>query len=82
MRNALGGSKKAQNSAIRYICNVKYREHITPFYIKLSMLKIKERHDMHSLVMTFKILKNYAPGYLSKLFTPGARQGPVSCTRA
>ena len=49
--------QKAQNRAVRYIFNVKNREHITPFYMKLSMLKIKERHDLHTLIMTFKILK-------------------------
>ena len=61
--------QKAQNRAIRYVCDVKPREHITSFYVKLSLLKIKERQDLHSLVMTHKILNNCAPGYLFGLFT-------------
>ena len=61
--DCLSRLQKAQNRAVRYIFNVKHREHITPFYMKLSMLKIKERHDLHTLIMTYKILKNYAPSY-------------------
>ena len=61
--------QKAQNNAVRYICDVKRREHITPFYKKLGLLKIRERQELHSLVMTYKILHGYAPAYLSSMFT-------------
>ena len=61
--------QKAQNRAVRYVCDVKTREHITPYYVKLSLLKIKERHDLHSLIMTNKILNNYSHGYLCGFFT-------------
>ena len=61
--------QKSQNSAVRYILDVKRREHITPHYVKLGLLKIRERHELHSLVITYKILQGYAPAYLSDLFT-------------
>ena len=61
--------QKSQNNAVRYVCNVKRREHITPYYKKIGLLKIRERHELHSLVMTHKILHGYAPAYLSDLFT-------------
>ena len=61
--------QKSQNNAVRYVCNVKRRKHITPYYKKIGLLKIRERHELHSLVMTHKILHGYAPAYLSDLFT-------------
>ena len=66
---SLGGSKKLKivPCVIFVMLNIGSKSH--PIYVKLSMLKIKERHDLNSLIMTFKILKNYAPGYLSRLFT-------------
>jgi hypothetical protein len=59
----------AQNNAIRYIFDVKRREHITPYYSKLGWLKVRERRDLQICIMTHKILHGYAPAYLTDLFT-------------
>jgi hypothetical protein len=59
----------AQNNAIRYCLNINRRDHITPHYRNLKILKIKERIELHSLINTHKILHNYAPPYLKPLFT-------------
>ena len=59
----------AMNNSIRYIYNVKPREHITPYYVKLGWLKVKERRALNVCVMTHKILHGYAPEYLNDIFT-------------
>jgi hypothetical protein len=59
----------AMNSAVRYIYNIKRREHITPYYVKLGWLKIAARRDLQICVMAHKILQGYAPSYLNNLFT-------------
>ena len=58
----------ALNNAVRYILSVKHGEHITPYYVKLGWLKIRERLDTQILVMTHKILFSYSPSYLNDLF--------------
>jgi hypothetical protein len=55
------------NNCLRYIFNVKRREHITPYYNKLGWLTIKERRDLFICVMTHKVLHGHGPPYLSDL---------------
>ena len=43
--------QKFQNHAISYICDVKRHEHISPYYQKLGILKIRKRHELHSLII-------------------------------
>ena len=57
----------AMNNSIRYIFNVKKYDHITPYYVELGWLKVKERRELQICVMTHKILKGYAPEYLGNL---------------
>jgi hypothetical protein len=57
------------NNAVRYIFDIKPREHITKYYIKLGWLKISERRDVGVCVMMHKILNNCAPEYLNDLVT-------------
>ena len=35
----------------------------------LNWLNIKQRHDLHTAVLTYKIKNDLAPAYLSKLLT-------------
>jgi hypothetical protein len=51
----------AQNRVIRYILDVNKRDHITPYYKYLNILKIKERHELHALYLTHRILNGFAP---------------------
>jgi hypothetical protein len=57
------------NNSLRYIYDIKKYEHITPYYIKLGWLKIKERLDLQILLITHKILHGYGPHYLTSIFT-------------
>jgi hypothetical protein len=59
----------ALSNAVRYIYDVKSRDHITKYYIKFSWLKIRERRDISICAMVHKILNNCAPQYLSDIFT-------------
>ena len=56
-----------QNSLARVIyCKSKF-SHVTPFLQSLHWLRIKERIHYKILSLTFKILNNLAPDYLSQL---------------
>lgn len=59
----------AMNNSIRYIFDIKRREHITPYFAKLGWLKIRERMELQITVMAHKILQGYVPTYLSSLLT-------------
>lgn len=54
----------AQNSCMRFIFNVKRRDHITPTYMEANCLKLKYRRAMHAVTLIFKILKSRSPAYL------------------
>jgi hypothetical protein len=58
----------AQNRVVRYILDINKRDHITPFYLSLSLLKIKERHELHALHLSHSFLHGLNPPYLSSLF--------------
>ena len=71
----------AQNRVIRYILDVNKWDHITPSYLSLNLLKIKERHELHALYMSHRILHGFAPSYLTPLFHRRVNVGDRS-TRA
>lgn len=56
--------QKAQNACIRYIYNLNYYEHVTPYYKQLGWLKIKERLDFKVVLLTYKLFKHRKPDYL------------------
>ena len=55
--------QRLQNSAARLVTRSKIREHITPILFKLHWLPV----TFKLLLMTFKIIHNYAPKYLTEL---------------
>lgn len=61
--------ERLQNTCIRYILNVKRRDHITPHRKVLNMLTLFNRRQMHVLNMTHKIINNEAPEYLNDIVT-------------
>ena len=52
------------NRAIRFIYNLKYKDHVTFYYKKLHILPIRQRIRFKACLIAFKILHNYIPGYL------------------
>lgn len=59
--------ERLQNTCIRYILNVKRRDHITPHRKQLNLLPLFDRRSLHILNMIHKILNNEAPNYLSNI---------------
>ena len=56
------------NVCVRYICNIRRFDHVTPSLEKLSWLRLRERKTFHSLSLLFKILDTSTPSYLSNRF--------------
>ncbi len=56
-----------QNSAVRFIFNLKKRTHIKPYLKKLHFLPVKERIAFKLALLTFKGLHHIAPSYISEL---------------
>ena len=65
---ALDPLQKVMNKAVRFIFNLKIREHITPFLLKLHFLPIKFRIKFKVCLLAFKILRKIAPLYLREYF--------------
>ena len=55
------------NCAMRFVYNVGYREHITPYIIKSHILPVKYRIDYKICLTVFKCLRELAPKYLQEL---------------
>ena len=56
------------NKSLRFIYNLRIREHITPFYKKSHFLPIKQRISFKASLTAFKIFNNKAPSYLCNDF--------------
>ena len=50
---------------VRYICNIRRSDHVTPYLEKLSWLRLRERRTFHSLFLLFN---TFTPSYLSNRF--------------
>ena len=65
--------QKILNKSVRFICDVRLREHITPYLRKLHFLPLKFRIMFKGCLIGFKIIREIAPEYLRdnfKLFQP------------
>ena len=67
------------NSAARLITLSKKHEHITPVLYDLHWLPVHQRTKFKILLLTYKILHDRAPSYLSDLIT---RRNPVRSLRS
>ena len=56
------------NACVRFIFNLKKREHISGFYKILKWLKFENRRKLQLAVQTFKVMNNLAPEYLKSDF--------------
>jgi hypothetical protein len=52
------------NNCVRYIYNVPFNEHVTPYYHKLNWLKLRERRRLKFGLFMYKILTENVPDYL------------------
>ena len=58
--------KIIMNRCMRFIYNVKFRQHVTPFYLKCHFLNINNRILFKSCLMAHKIYFSKAPSYLEE----------------
>ena len=56
------------NRSIRFILNVRYDEHITPYYKQLHFLPVRQRIKFKACLVGFKIFHGQAPIYLQDEF--------------
>jgi hypothetical protein len=56
--------QKTLNDAVRFIFDVKRRDHISPYLYKLHILPVAYRVKFKVSLMAFKILNGMTPGYL------------------
>lgn len=69
-RNDEGRLQRFQNSCIRFCCsNVRKYDHITPTYREHSILKLKDRRELHYQLLIFKVTKEKKPDYLMDKIT-------------
>ena len=56
--------QKAQNASVRFVCSLRFYDHISPSYKKLSWLKVDQRRRYHSLCLLHRTLTTQEPKYL------------------
>lgn len=65
--------QRTLNEAVRFIFDLKWNDHITPYFIKLHFLPVKFRILYKLCLLAYKIIDTLAPTYLIdtfKLFRP------------
>lgn len=60
--------QRIQNACVRFILDVRREEHITPYFIQLQWLKLKDRRTIAIATLTLNILRNKTPAYLYEGF--------------
>ncbi|KAJ4438908.1 hypothetical protein ANN_14862 [Periplaneta americana] len=53
--------QRVHNACVRFICNVRYYDHISPSFKKLSWLRLHERRNLHSLSLLYRIMHSSFP---------------------
>ena len=57
------------NRAVRFILNVKFRDHITPYYKRLHFLPIEQRIKFKACLFGYKIFYRIMPSYILENFS-------------
>ena len=60
--------QKVMNKGIRFIFNLKYDDHISPYLYKLHFLPVKFRLKFKTCLLAYKIVNEIAPEYLQEQF--------------
>ena len=63
-----GRLQRAQNYCVRFIFNLRWDDHVTPYFNQLSVLKLNILREYHTLCHLFSIIKTRSPSYLSENF--------------
>ena len=60
--------QRVHNECIRFVCNIRRFDHVTPSFEYLNWTRLEERRNMHSLIFLFKVIFTPSPAYLSSQF--------------
>lgn len=60
--------QRAHNACVRFICNIRRFDHVTPSFHTLSWMRLKQRRMIHSLIFLHNILLSSSPSYLHSRF--------------
>ena len=62
--------QRVHNACIRFICNIRWTDHVTPSFELLSWSRLKQQRLLHSLCLLFQILHRptSSPEYLASRF--------------
>lgn len=61
--------QRSQNACVRFVLNIRRDEHITPYFIKLGWLKLKDKRNLSTAELALRIICNKSPKYLVDRFT-------------
>lgn len=60
--------QRVHNICVRFVCNIRKFDHVTPSLELLSWSPLKERRFFNSLLLLFKIIHTSTPSYLASRF--------------
>ena len=61
--------QRVHNVCVRFICNIRRSDHVTPSLKQLSWLRLRDRKTFHSLSLLYNVLHTSTPKYLSNRFS-------------
>ncbi|KAJ4450710.1 hypothetical protein ANN_02140 [Periplaneta americana] len=61
--------QRVHNSCVRFVCDIRRTDHITPSFQTLNWLRLNERRNFHFLVLLFQVLHTSTPTYLASRFS-------------
>ena len=64
--------QKVVNASIRFICNLKMIQSVTPYMKQCHILPVEQRIKFKSCTLMYKIINGLAPEYLSTMVFPEA----------
>lgn len=61
--------QRAQNSCVRYVCNLRKFDHVSAHYLQLDWMRLNNRQTLHMLLLLFNILRYQGPQYFQDTWT-------------
>jgi len=65
--------QRAMNAGIRYVCDLKWDDHVSEHYRSLGWLKFKDRIDYAVASMSYRVVKKQTPMYIYRQFLENYR---------
>ena len=56
--------QRSLNSCLRYACNIRRNDHVTPYFNQLKWMKVEMRRRYFICCLIYKVLEEKSPGYM------------------